>query len=40
MYAFVPDPIWISLYMKKNFFSFLSVYSYTHEQLTYFLLFI
>ncbi len=42
MYDFAPDPIWISLYMRKILFSFLSVYSYTNklEQLTYFLLFI
>jgi len=26
IYDFAPDPIWISLYMRKIFFSFLSVY--------------
>ncbi len=29
IYDFAPDPIWTSLYMRKIFFSFLSVWDYT-----------
>ncbi len=32
IYDFAPDPIWISLYMRKSLFSFLSVYGFRESR--------